>query len=182
MVLAAALFTVGHTLEYQLLDRDRRALTAGLEAVPRDSRMLPLIFTGKLHSEHTQSLLHAWGYYVIERDVSAPLLFAHSRAFPLMYREPPPPRFNHLVLESFPGRMRKLRSFCERNRANSQIIHDDCVGEYRNLWDEFWRDAEPRFDTLLVWDIPDETRALLPSSYVESFREGRLSIYRRDAR
>ncbi len=117
---------------------------------------------------------------MIERDVSAPLLFAHSRGFPVMYRQPPPPRFNHLVLESFAGRMHNTRSFCQRNRSNSQIIHDDCVGEYRRLWEEFWRDAEPRFDTLLLWDIPEEARALLPPGYAEILREGRLSVYRRE--
>lgn len=179
MLLAATSFTVGHGVEYRLLDRDRQEMMVGLDAVPRGARMLPLLFTRKMHSEHTQNLLHAWGYYVIERDVSAPLLFAHSRGFPVMYREAPQARFNHLVLESFPVRMRTPRAFCERGRENAQIIHDDCQAEYRSLLVEFWRAALPTFDTLMVWDMPDEVRASIPDGYAETFHQGKLSIFRR---
>ena len=69
--------------------------------VPEGATLLPLVFRSKGTSENTRSLLHAWGYYVVEKQTSAPLLFAHSRSFALMYREPPDTQFNHLVLESF---------------------------------------------------------------------------------
>ena len=80
--------------------------TAGISVVPVGSRLLPLIFDQKGTSVNTRSMLHTWGYYVTEKQTSAPLLFAHSRSFPVMYREPPPIQFNHLVLEAWASTMR----------------------------------------------------------------------------
>ena len=48
----------------------------------RGAKLLPLLFRRQLTSENTRSLLHAWGFYVMEKQTSAPLLFAHSRSLP----------------------------------------------------------------------------------------------------
>ena len=72
------------------------AFTAGIDAVPRGARLMPLVFRAKGVSENSRSLLHAWGFYVVAKDTSAPLLFAHSRSFPVMYREAPPLSLIHI--------------------------------------------------------------------------------------
>jgi hypothetical protein len=154
------------------------AFTAGISAVPQHAKLLPLVFKGKHTSENTQNLLHAWGYYVVERDTSAPLLFAHSRSFPVMYAEAPPHRFNHLVLESFAPSMRTPEWLCGSWHTGGVVI-DDCVRNYHDRWSEFWAAAEPRFDHVLMWDAAPEALAEVPSYYELVFRRDRLSIFAR---
>jgi hypothetical protein len=140
---------------------------------------LPLLFRRQLTSENTRSLLHAWGFYVVEKQTSAPLLFAHSRSFPVMYREPPPPRFNHLVLEGFAPSMMTAGRMCDLLRGSLGDVPNDCVGAWRDAWREFWADAIPRYDHLLLWDPTPEAQALVPSVYRVTFHEDRLTIYER---
>lgn len=179
MLVAAALYSVGLGVEYKKLDEDRREFVAAIDAVPQGARLLPMLFTRKNVSEHTQSLLHAWGYYVLAKSTSAPLLFAHSRAFPVMYRVPPPTRFNHLVLESLPVHMRTTRAFCERSRANSQLVRDDCVADYDATFREFWDDARPLFDHVLVWDPTETVLNEIPAYYAPVFHQGKLWLFAR---
>lgn len=177
----ALLYSIGLGVEYRLLDRDRAEFMAAVDAVPEGSDLLPLLFTRKQHSEHTQNLLHAWGYYVMAKDTSAPLLFAHSRAFPVMYRTPPAPRFNHLVLEAFPVHMRTRHAFCDRTRENSQQLRDHCEAEYAEAFLEFWDDARARFDHVLMWDPTDVVLANMPPYYVPVFHQGKLWLYARQS-
>lgn len=177
--LASALYFVSLGVDYVRLDRDRAKFTAGMAAVPEGSRLLPLVFTRKLTSENTRSLLHAWGFYVMEKQTSAPLLFAHSQSFPVMYREPPPvARFNHLVLEGFAPSMRSKNWVCDVLRSGG-VVESDCQGAWEKLWREFWDDATPRFDHVLMWDPSDEARAQIPARFKETFHEDRLYIYER---
>ena len=175
----AVAYSIGLGVEYSKLEAERVEFMAGLDSVPEGSRLLPMLFTRKSVSENTQNLLHDWGYYVIAKDTSAPLLFAHSRAFPVMYREPPPARFNHLVLESLPPHLRSKRPFCERSRENAQLVRDDCDREYDETFREFWDDARPLFDHVLVWDPSPDVLRDIPSYYQLTFQRGRLSIYAR---
>ena len=96
-----------------------------------------------------------WGLYVMQKQTSAPLLFAHSSAFPVMYREPPTPRFNHLILESFAPSMRTPDWMCSSLLAGGVFV-DDCDGEWRRRWEEFWHEAVPLYDHVLFWDATPE--------------------------
>ena len=178
LVLASSLYFVGMGVDYVRLDRDRAKFTAGISAVPEGSKLLPLIFSRKLTSENTRSLLHAWGFYVMEKNTSAPLLFAHSRSFPVMYKEPPPPRFNHLVLEGFAPSMNSKAWVCDVLRSGG-VAESDCDGAWRNLWREFWDDATPRFDHVLMWDPSPDVIGMVPPKYKMTFHEDRLWIFER---
>ena len=175
---SAVLYSVGMGVDFVRLDRDRQKFTAGIAAVPEGATLLPMLFRRQLTSENTRSLLHSWGYYVEEKHTSAPLLFAHSRSFPVMYRTPPPPRFNHLLLESFAPNMVSSDWLCNRMLAGD-IFVGDCAAVWRQLWAEFWRDATPRFDHILMWDPKPEVQALVPANYRVKFRQDRLTIYER---
>lgn len=176
--LASTLYFVGMGVDYVRLDRDRAKFTAGISAVPEGSKLLPLIFSRKLTSQNTRSLLHAWGFYVMEKNTSAPLLFAHSQSFPVMYKEPPDPRFNHLVLEGFAPSMNSRAWVCDVLRSGG-VVETDCDGAWRGLWREFWDDATPRYDHVLMWDPSDEVRAQVPPAYRATFHEDRLWIFQR---
>jgi hypothetical protein len=172
----ALLYAAGMGVDYVRLSRDWSRFTAGIGAVPQGARLLPLIFRSKGTSENTRSLLHAWGFYVVEKHTSAPLLFAHSRSFPVMYRQPPPPQFNHLVLEGFAPNMASRDWGCGVLRAGGVSV-EDCDAAWRTRWSEFWRQAEPLFDHVLMWDAPPDVFALVPGDYHVAFQEGRLTIF-----
>jgi hypothetical protein len=175
--LSAALYSVGLGVDYLRLDADRAAFTAGIDAVPEGARLLPLLFRRQRTSENTRSLLHAWGFYVAAKQTAAPLLFAHSRSFPLRYREPPPPRFNHLVLETFAPDMRSPEWMCGTLRNGGIVV--DCPAAYHEAWVEFWRDARPRYDWLLLWDASPEALAEVPEAYHVVVRREPLLILER---
>lgn len=178
-VTCAVLYSVGMGVDYVRLDADRRAFTAGIESVPDGARLLPLVFRPKETSENTRSLMHAWGHYVLERNTSAPLLFAHSRSFPLMYRDPPPARFNHLVLESFASTMGNELWLCGVEHSVG-VITNDCKAEWTTRWNEFWTDATPRFDHVLMWAPPPHILEHLPATYHIKQQSGKLYILERN--
>lgn len=169
--LSGLLYTVGMGVDYVRLDRERQEFSAGLEAVPEGARLLPLLFNQKGASDNTRNLLHMWGFYVVERKTAAPLVFAHSHSFPITYREPPPIRFNHLVLEAFASEMSSPASLCNATRS------DDCDALYASTWQKFFAEARPRYDHLLLWDASAEAVAMIPKDYERTFQRGRLMIY-----
>jgi hypothetical protein len=174
-------YTLGMGADYVRLRRDWSRFTAGMSAVPEGATLLPLIFKSKGVSENTRSLLHAWGFYVAEKLTSAPLLFAHSRSFPVMYKTPPEPQFNHLVLESFAPSMGSPAWGCQILWSGG-VASDDCEGAWRSRWAAFWTKAEPQFDHVLMWDASKEVLALVPPEYRVTFQRDELTIFeRRDA-
>lgn len=177
----AALYSLGMGVDFVRLDADRAQFTAGIPAVPHGAKLLPLIFRrGKLTSENTRSVLHAWGFYVVEKQTSAPLLFAHSRSFPVMYKEPPPIQFNHLVLEEFAPSMGSAAWACDVLRSGGVVVND-CEAQYDARWREFWAQALPRYDHVLMWDATPEALAHVPRDYRLSFSRDRLAIFERSA-
>jgi hypothetical protein len=177
LLACAVVYSVGNGVDYVRLDADREKFTAGMQAIPEGSRMLPLVFNRKLTSENTRSLHHAWGFYVVEKRTSAPLLFAHSRSFPLMYKEPPEPRYNHLVLESFAPHMGNPDWMCAAELQSGVV--GDCLAEWRRRWSEFWAETRPRYDHVLMWDATQEALAQVPPTYRVSFSRDRLTILER---
>jgi hypothetical protein len=174
----AVTYTLGMGCDYVRLEHDVGRFTAGMAAVPEGSNLLPLVFRAKGTSENTRALLHAWGYYVVQKQTSAPLLFAHSRSFPIMYRDPPPVQFNHLVLETFAPSMASPEWICSVMRHGGVVI-DDCTAEWRSRWASFWRSAEPTFDHVLLWSAPKDVLALVPDDYRVAFQRDELTILER---
>jgi hypothetical protein len=172
---SAALYSAGMGADFIRLDNDRERFTAGVTSVPEGAKLLPLVFRHKGESDNTRSLLHAWGFYVTDKYTSAPLLFAHSRSFPVSYSTPPPVRFNDLVLENFAATMITSANFCESTR----VVTNDCRGEYRARWAEFWHDATPLYDHVLLWEPSEEALQLVPIDYGITFRQGGLVIMER---
>ncbi len=177
--LSAVLYSIGMGADFVRLEKERKEFTAGINAVPEGARLLPLLFKHKASSDNTRNIMHFWGYYVTDKVTAAPLLFAHSHSFPVMYSSPPPVRFNHLVLEGFAPSMAKAESVC-RGMLDGNIVVDDCQAQYRATWSAFWKDAMPRYDHLLVWDVTPDARANIPPEYKPVFEQGRLQIFARD--
>lgn len=171
----AVAFSVVLGVDYVRLDRDRAAFTAGMAAVPARATLLPLLFKQSRTSDFTASLAHAWGYYTIEKNTSAPLVFAVERSYPIRYREFPPAALIPPALDNFAERHGTPAQVC---RALRQPAADAaCAAAWRALWNGFWRQAEPRFSHVLTWAMPPQARAMIPEGYRQSFVAGDLEIY-----
>ena len=67
---------------------------------------------------------------------------------------------------------------CGTLRSGGVVI-EDCEGEWRARWAEFWGEAEPRFDHVLMWGAPEAVMALVPAEYRVVFEQGELVILER---
>jgi hypothetical protein len=172
----AVTYSAGMGADYVRLAADWDRFAAGVRVVPEGARLLPLLFRTKGRSENTHAMLHAWGFYVLARQTSAPLLFAHSRSFPLMYRQPPPAQFNHLVLEAFAPTMESPEWMCGTLRAGGVSLDEDCEGAWERGWQAFWSEAKPRYDWVLLWDAPEGVMRLVPDEYALVMKEGELTV------
>jgi hypothetical protein len=178
LVACALAFSAVTGVDYRRLDRDRAAFTAGMDAVPARATLLPLLFRKSETSSFTESLTHAWAYYVIEKNTSAPLVFAIERSYPITYRQFPPRALIPPALESFAERSGTPARVC---KAMGQLPTDaTCLGAWRAMWASFWREATPRFTHVLAWGMTDEARALVPSAYRRVVHDGRLEIFARE--
>jgi len=174
---SAMCYWLGMGVDYVRLDRDRLNFVAAAQDVPEGARLLPLIFNHKGRSENTRSLLHAWGFYVEQKHTSAPLLFAHSKSFPVTYASEPPLRFHALVLENFAASMASAERFCQVQRP----FTDACEREFRVRWAEFWKEATPRFDYVLMWEPSPEALELVPEDFRVAKRDGGLVLLSRQS-
>ena len=179
LAVSALTFSVALGADYVRLDRDRAAFTAGIDAVPEGATLLPLLFKHGEAGGFTASLTHAWGYYTVAKNTSAPLVFGVDRSHPINYRDFPPSQLIPPALDRFADRFATPALTCKAlGRDPSDAA---CPVVWRDLWANFWREAAPRFSHLLVWAMPAETRPLIPPSYHPIFAAGKLEIYAREA-
>ena len=177
LAVCALSFSAAEGVDYVRLDRDRAEFTAGIEAVPTGATLLPLLFKHGKTSHFTASLSHAWGYYTVARDTSAPLVFGVERSYPITYREFPPRKLIPPALDTFAVQYGTPAGVC---KALGQAPGDAaCTAAWRALWAGFWQEATPRFSHLLTWAMPPEARPMIPDVYHRVFAAGALEIYAR---
>ena len=174
----AVSFSAVMGMDYVRLDRDRAAFTAGMAAVPERATLLPLLFKKDKTSDFTSSLTHAWGYYTVERNTAAPLVFAVERSYPISYRDFPPAALIPPAFDRFAEDHGTSAHVCKgHGRAPTDA---DCVAVWRDEWRAFWREAEPRFSHVLTWAMPPSARPMIPGNYRLVFSVGELQIFARD--
>ena len=173
----ALAFSAVTGIDYVRLDRDRAEFTAGIDAVPPRATLLPLLFKRSKTSDFNASLMHAWGYYTVAKDTSAPLVFGVERSYPITYREFPPRALIAPALDRFAELSATPAKVCKQLRQFP--IDAACEAAWRDVWAAFWQQAEPRFTHVLTWAIPPEARPLIPPRYRRVFAAGDLEIYAR---
>ncbi|HEX7599710.1 MAG TPA: hypothetical protein VF518_15945, partial [Polyangia bacterium] len=181
LALCALWFSVTLGIDTLRLDRDRAAFAAGIDAVPMQATLLPLLFKQRKTSDFTASLTHAWADYVIAKNTSAPLVFAVERSYPITYREFPPAALIPPALDEMAEKRGTPAQVCKRLRPQRPQVDRACLDEWRREWATFWQQAEPRFSHLLTWAMPDEARPMIPSSYHLIFAADALEIFERTA-
>jgi hypothetical protein len=165
-------------IDYVRLDRDRAQFTAGIDAVPARATLLPLMFKQRQTSDFTSSLTHAWGYYTVAKDTSAPLVFGVERSYPITYRDFPPRQLVPPALDRFAERYGTPAQVCA---SLGQVPPDEaCTASWRDLWSGFWMEATPRFSHVLTWAMPAEARPMIPAAYHRVLADGLLEIYARE--
>jgi len=177
LVACALSFSAVTGIDYARLDRDRAEFTAGMHAVPARATLLPLLFEKSKTSDFTASLTHAWGYYTVVKNTSAPLVYAMERSYPIIYREFPPDAIIQPALDQFAELHATPATVCKIFRHYP--VESSCAAVWRTLWNAFWQQAEPHFSHLLTWAIPPEARSVIPESYHRIFAAGDLEIYER---
>ena len=176
---SAVAYSVGMGLDYVRIGRTWDQFAAGTSAVPTHAKLLPLVFDRKGPAgENTWPMDHAWGLYVMDKQTSAPLLFAHSRSFPITHRVEPPLRFHERYLVPFAQIMNAPEALCAVVRR-AGIVPDDCDAYFAETWRDFWRDAVPRFDHVLMWGPSKATMAQVPKEYRIAFQRDELVILER---
>jgi hypothetical protein len=183
LAVCAVWFSVALGVDYIRLDHDRAAFTAGTDAVPPRASLLPLLFKQARTHGFTAGFAHAWAFYVLAKDTTAPLVFAVERSYPITYRTFPPPDLIPPALDEFAERHGTAAQVCRIYVPKQPQVDGDrdagCTREWRRQWAQFWQDAEPRFTHVLTWAMPAEARPLLPASYRPAFKNGDLEIYAR---
>lgn len=179
LVACAFAYSAATGADYVRLDRDRAELTAGVQAVPQRASLLPLMFKRSKTGDFIASLTHAWGYYTVLKDTSAPLVFAVERSYPITYREFPPRALIPPALDRFAELRGTPAQVCKA--LGRWPVDGACTAAWRDLWSGFWREAEPRFSHLLTWAMPAEARPMIPARYRRVFAAGDLEIYARAA-
>ncbi len=178
LVASALAFSAALGVDYLRLDRDRAELTAGIDAVPARATLLPLLFQHRRTSDFTASLTHAWAYYVLARQTSAPLVFAVERSYAITYRRFPPPSLIPPALDRFAELHASPAQLCDGVHPAATNLAD-CTAIWQLVWSQFWAEAEPRFSHVLTWAMPAEARAMMPASYRVVFTAGDLAIWAR---
>jgi hypothetical protein len=118
LVACALSFSTVMGIDYVRLDHDRAAFTAGMDAVPAQATLLPLMFKKSKTSYFTASLTHAWGYYTVEKNTAAPLVYAMERSYPIIYRTFRQVRSSNLPSTNSP-RHTLPRHWCAKFSASS---------------------------------------------------------------
>jgi len=178
LVASALSFSAVLGIDYVRLDHDRATFTAGMDAVPARATLLPLLFKHRRTSDFTASLTHAWGYYTVLKNTSAPLVFAVERSYPISYREFPPRDLIPPALDQFAEKQGTPAQVCKI--LHQLTVDAACTAAWRKRWNDFWRQAEPRFSHVLTWAIPTEARPIIPEQYRRIFAAGELEIYARE--
>ena len=179
VVVAGIVGTAGNGYALLRMDADVAEFRSGIPFVARGARLLPLLFSVKSRGDNIEPVLHAWGYYAIERETSADLLWASRGVDAVQYRTLPPPRFHHDVIQDFPRAMVSAAHWCETLLREVRFVPDDCERAWTEAWDSYLTDAGKRYTQVLVWDAPEPALALIARHFPLVHRQGRLAIGRR---
>jgi hypothetical protein len=176
LIACAVSFSAVLGLDYLRLDADRAEFTAGLNAVPRGAKLMPLVFEHEKTADFVASLANAAGYYTAEKDAVAPL--ASGAVMSELGPSSASPIAVGPTFDRFAERYATSAGVCKA--LGQPAVDAFCTAIWRDGWTAFWKAVQPRFTHLLTWGMPAETRKLIPLAYRLTFAAGDLEIYARE--
>jgi hypothetical protein len=171
--------SAGNGIGLLRMDADLAEFCSGIPHVEKGARLLPLLFSVSSSGDNIEPELQAWGYYTIERQTSADLLWASRSVDAVQYRILPPPRFHHDVIQNMPRAMFSAAFWCETLARSTGTVREDCGRAWADAWHDYLASAEKRYQYVLVWDPLDPVLALIEQHFPAVHRQGRLVIGRR---
>ena len=107
LAVCALSFSAAQGIDYvQARPRPRRVHRGNRTPYRSGATLLPLLFKHSKTSYFTASLSHAWGYYTVAKNTSAPLVFGVERSYPITYRDFPPRKLIPPAFDQFAERVR----------------------------------------------------------------------------
>jgi hypothetical protein len=152
---------------------------AAAPQVPAGARLLALNFESRGSATNTWCLVHASGMYTVLSG-SHPLdLWADSTSMPIMRRRPPATFVEDPVrIREFQGVVYDPHRYCEALEQTG-FSDVDCAARWDDAWREFWAEAAPRYDYVLLWGAPSEVSGTVPFEFVPRMSRGMLQLYAR---
>ena len=178
LVAAGALTAAGLAVDLFRVARDMDTYAAGVDAVPEGSRLLSLLFRTRVTSKNTWSLDSASGMYVTAKLTSAQDVWADSPTMPLRFRDEPDFFEDRLQVRRFVSTVATRDGYCEAQAARG-LVTGDCAGDWRAKWDWLWREADARFDRVLLFDPTDDALSTVPPTWRPCLRRGPLTVLER---
>ena len=152
---------------------------AAAPQVPQGARLLALNFESRGRATNTWCLVHASGMYTVLRAAHPLDLWADSTSMPIMRTHAPTTFVEDPVrIREFQGVAHDPSCYCGALERNG-FSDVDCAARWKDTWREFWAEAAPRYDYVLLWGATPELRATVPSEYVLQMSRGYLQLYAR---
>ena len=152
---------------------------AAAPQVPPGARLLALNFESRGSATNTWCLVHASGLYTVLRGAHPLDLWADSTSMPIMRTHAPTTFVEDPVrIREFQGVAHDPRRYCEALEQTG-FSDVDCAARWKETWREFWAEAAPRYDYVLLWGATSELRATVPAEYLPQMSRGALQLYAR---
>jgi hypothetical protein len=159
-------------------EKDLDDFTAAAPLVPEGARLLTLNFEPRVSSRNTWSLLHASGMYTVLRGAQPQDVWADTPSMPIRFARPPTSVEDPVAIRQFLRAAGSPAAYCETLRR-AGLPEVDCQDGWSHAWGTFWREAEPRYDYVLLWGAAAQLIEAVPSSYSTRMSEGRLVLLHR---
>ncbi len=177
LLASTAAWSIGLGVDLYRGGADLDDFSAAAPLVPPGARLMALNFEPHASATNTWCLIHASGMYTVLSGAHPLDLWADSTSMPIMRRRPPQALVEDPVrIREFEGVAYDRRRYCEAlEQAGFSDI--DCAARWTDAWHEFWGEASPRYDYVLLWWAPKALRATIPPEYTRRMVRGPLELY-----
>ena len=160
---AAAVASLGGSLDILKAEADVQQLAAARTATPGGAALLPMIFDRKGSAKNTWPLDSASALYVTDRQTTPFDLWAENASMPVLRTRKLPAELSRVGVNNFLNNAKSIHAFCERVRENFGT-RADCETEFRRRWSTFWRVAGTEFTHVLLFKPHLDVLATLPGA------------------
>ena len=177
LVASSAAWSVGNGIDMFRGEADVADFSAAAPLVPPGARLLNLNFRSWGRATNTFELVHASGMYTVLRGAHPLDVWADSTSMPIMRARAPRAFLEDPVrVREFIGVARDPDHYC-RSLERDGFSDVDCAARWREAWSEFWREALPRYDYVILWGAPDEVRGTVPPELTSRMKRGWLELF-----
>jgi hypothetical protein len=179
LLASSAAWSIGLGIDLFRSGSDLDDFVAATPQVPAGARFLALNFEPHASATNTWALIHASGMYTVLSGAHPLDLWADSTSMPIMHARAPATFVEDPVrIREFQGVVHDPRRYCEALEQTG-FSDVDCKARFTDAWHEFWNEASPRYDYVLMWGAPPEIRPTMPAEYAPRMIRGPLELYSR---